>query len=57
MTQSTETEDQGKRTQLAFDIHEDIRIRIKTACARRNIKMNVWLRRTIYRALEQEEKA
>lgn len=46
-----------KRTQIAFDVQEDLRSRIKVVAARRNISMNLWLIRAIYEALRKEDRA
>jgi len=43
------------RHQIAFDIDPELHKRIKIAAIKRNISMNLWLIRAIYRALQKEE--
>ncbi len=51
-----EIKDKPKRTQMAFDIPLDIKIRIKTMAAMRNISINEWVRRALIRQLMYEER-
>ena len=44
-----------KRIQIAFDVPLELRQEIKVRAARRNISMNLWIMRAIYRALEKED--
>lgn len=42
------------RTQIAFDIDRETRNLVKIAAIRRNISMNLWINRAIYKELVKE---
>jgi predicted HicB family RNase H-like nuclease len=47
-------EDKNKRCQVSFDLAPEMRQAIKIVAAKRNISMNLWVVRAIYRALQKE---
>lgn len=47
-------ENEKKRCQVSFDIQPEMRRDIKIVAAKRNISMNLWVVRVLYRALQKE---
>jgi len=46
----------NKRTQIAFEIHPELRKQIKILAAQRNVSMNLWMAQAIYDRIKKETK-
>ena len=46
-----------KRTQMSFDINQEIHKKVKILAVTRNISMNLWVHRAIIREIDRQQRS